>query len=126
MNNNQVILSLNDAIEKLQLIIRLLEEKRDNIGGPVAERVDKYLRITAEIDLLNTQLRNLELQRIQRRRARSIGEAVEPLSDEERERLEAGLAALSASVAAVADIRAALDLASEIAGAASEVSGAVS
>ncbi len=125
MDSNEVILSLNDAIEKLTLAIRILEQKRDNIDGTSDDANDQFLVVTAEIDRLNAKLRNLDLQRIQRKRARSLGQAVTRLSDAARKRLEDGLRALDVSVAAVADFRSALDLASEIADAADEVSGAV-
>ncbi len=124
MNNDKVIEALEIAVQNLKVVINELEDMKRNVGGPVEERATKIQKIISLRSRLTMKVGHLELQLIDRQTARDLNDAVTPLSPEERARIEAGLEALSASVAAVGDFTAAINLASEIANAADGIIGA--
>lgn len=123
MTNSEVIVALKAAIAKVKVTLNDLEVKKDHIGGPIEERLEKFNRIVSEMADLTEQLRALELRLIAWESATETGNAITPLTAEERTKVEIGLAELGKSIATVNDFEAVLKVAKEITDAAEGIAG---
>lgn len=118
MTNDEVIESLRETIDRLQSRLTELQELQNAPGGPLEERTQRRAQVIAEISALNVELMHLENRKRDRELARTLDQAVPPLSDDRRRAMQDALNKANESIRAVADFQAAIALSSRIVSAA--------
>lgn len=124
MDNEAVIAALRRLIDELTARLAELLALARAPGGPLEERADRQQQWLARASDVNVQMLHLQARLRNRELAAAASQTVLPLSAEQSARMTAALAAVSRSIAAVEDFRAAIALAEGLTRAASDA-GAV-